>query len=788
MGDLIYDQNLIEKVLRDTGISVFIWEIAGGRVLHASERMSLYFPQITDNAVIPELHEVLSDGDDTYPLHALEEAGVSRPMMWRHYYEQTRMCLELTGRREVVSGRNCLIIYILDRTADYVRTRKLEEHFSSQFLMLSDVAPNALGAYRLNLTRNTVELPLGRNAIQEMKDLPDNADDFFEYQYRRCGTLEDERNFSQIFNRKALLECFDRGELSGALEHRYYVDGDQPSWIESSYTLSRNPVSGDIEAIIYTTDINKKKNIELLLHSVAVNEYDMVLLVDAASGRMEDVYAGRKILVENELERRGTFDKDMETYLRRKCIDMNVDQIIESLRLDNVVRELMTRRAYRVFFTIRSSKGRTLRKEASFYRIDSVGRWICFAMQDVTEAFVNEEKLTNSLRQALQEARSAAEAKNQFFSHISRGIRTPLNSILGLTQIAMAETTDPNAIEGYLVEIKSAALYLSGLIDDILDLRAVEGETILLTPEKLDIRALIRALESIMRPRFDEKGLHFYTETRKLVTPRVLADRRRLEQILIKLLDNAVAFTPDGGEVRLIVSELLRRERDVTLEFTVSDTGVGISSEKISDIFAPFEYGGTVEGERESIGIGLTLARNYAEAMDGTITVDSTPGKGTEFHVTVTLPVVYEEAPGPNVGQKAVEKTYDFSDKRALVVEDHPLNLEIADRMLREVGFTVVRAINGEEAVRIYMDSETDFDIILMDIRMPVMDGLEATRRIRNMHRHDSRDIPIIAMTAAAFENDIRQSFAAGMNDHLAKPINPKKLYATIDKFVGMKK
>lgn len=785
MDNLVCDQNLIEKVLRDTGMAVIIWDIAGGRVLYASERTGQYFPEIEENSVIGDLHELLSEGDETYPFGSLGDAGEGAVMMWRHYYSKTGMGLELTARREVFSGRNCLIIYIMDRTADYVRMRQLTEHFSARFFMPGDVTPNALSIYRLDLTANKVGQPLGQINAMEMKDLPDNVDDFFEYQYKRCGTLEDEHSFSRVFNRANLLAAFDKGELSGALEHRYYVDSDQPSWIESSYNLSRNPVTGHVEAIIYTTDINRKKNMELLLHSVAVNEYDTVLLVDAASGKMQDVYAGRKIVAENDLADKATFDENMETYIRRKCIDVNPDQVIESLRLDNVVRELMTRRAYRVFFMIRSSKGRTLRKEASFYRIDSVGRWICFAMQDVTEAFVNEEKLTTSLREALQESRKAAEAKSQFFSHISRGIRTPLNSILGLTQIALSEATDPNAIEGYLVEIKSVALYLSGLIDDILDLKAVDGEKIMLTPEKLDIRALIRALESIMRPRFDGKGLHFYTETRKLVTPRVLADRRRLEQILIKLLDNAVSFTPDGGEVRLIVSELLRTERDVTLEFTVSDTGVGIPGEKLSDIFAPFEYGGQVDREKENIGIGLTLARNYAEAMDGTITVDSTPGRGTDFRVTVTLPIVYEEKPGSG---EPVEKKYDFTGKRVLVVEDHPLNLEIAERMLREGGFTVTKAINGEEAVRIYKDSEKDFDIILMDIRMPVMDGLEATRRIRNMHRHDSRDIPIIAMTAAAFENDIRQSFAAGMNDHLAKPINPTKLYSTIEKFVGMKK
>ena len=352
---------------------------------------------------------------------------------------------------------------------------------------------------------------------------------------------------------------------------------------------------------------------------------------------------------------------------------------------------------------------------------------------------------------------------------------------MGSIQLTRKEIANNDLVEECLDDMETSIRYINDLIDDILDIRRVDENRLELKEDFIEIRELLHGIDRIARPRMDEKRIRFSYETVNMSHPRLIGDRKRLNQILIKLLDNAIRNTAAGGEIKIIVKEEIKRKNIATVEFNVRDTGRGMTREKIAELFTPFVYDDrNIEDHRS--GIGLSLVKNFVDAMGGTIIAESKEGVGSNFIVTIELPIVSESV--KKAQETVTQKAYDFTGTTVLIVEDHPLNMSIARKLLENVGISVITAVNGQEAVEHFNMNYDSIDAILMDIRMPVMDGLEATRLIRSSARKNSRSIPIIAMTADAFEEDIHRSFESGMNDHLAKPINPSLLYETIGRLI----
>ncbi len=776
---------LFKRILDDANMAVYVVDAATSEILYASDRVKDFFPSASVPCDGPCYQTLIGR---TKPCTFCRRERLSQEKLTdrEHFFKKFGKDYIFSGKYIDWNGKAAIINYVYDNTLSYEEKQLLKNNYRAQITLMSDVSPNALGTYRINLTKNAMKEPLGTTSKGFEEQKPETVDELFEYAYEHCGTLEDEKAYSDKFSREKLMQSFNEGITNMSLDHRYYMEPDRPKWIKTAVSMAKNPANGDIEGILYTVDINREKVLEELLESVAANDYDSILLLDASTEEALDIHGGRRLADFGQtFPETFCYDEALHEYLEKRCADTDVGEIEQKLKIGAVARELMGKRIYHVYYNIYDNVGRRLHKKASFYRIELSGRLICNTIQDVTEAFENEEKKSQQLHEALQISKHASDAKSEFLTRVSRGIRTPLNSILGLTQIARTETHDPIAVEEYLNSIKTSGTYISGLIDDILDLNQIEDNKLELQPEVIDIREFLHTLDSIMRPRIIEKKLRFCCETRNLITPRVLADKLRLEQIFIKLLENAVRFTPEGGEIRITVSELLRKENTTTLKFVVQDTGLGIAPENYERIFIPFAFGEDNDKSRNSgMGIGLALTKSYVTAMAGTISVESKEGHGTAFSVTLTLPIAKERSVEfGRLQEKSLPET-DFTGRKILLVEDHPLNQEIAKKLLEKVGFSVDTASDGQEAVSAFSDKTKHYDLILMDIRMPVMDGFTATREIRGMDRPDARDIPIIAMTANAFEDDIRRSFEAGMNEHLAKPINPQKLYETLAKFI----
>lgn len=299
----------------------------------------------------------------------------------------------------------------------------------------------------------------------------------------------------------------------------------------------------------------------------------------------------------------------------------------------------------------------------------------------------------------------------------------------------------------------------------------------------VDLKAMLFHIIERTVPLLKDQYLHFRYIAENLYTTKVLADEDALNLILMELIENARAFTPDGGDVILTLSELRHNKERATFEILVQDNGIGMPEDFMKHLYEPYAHHG-LDKTMEGSGLGLAIVKKIIDQIGGNIYCESAPGMGTIFRLIFTL----ERAGSQQYDQKSVPDMrrdfYNFKNKQVLLVEDHPLNLEIARDMLTDAGCTVLEAENGEEAVEQFRKNKDNLDLILMDIRMPVMDGIEATRAIRNMDDEKARKIPIIALTASAYEGDIHRSSLAGMNESVLKPIDPNKLYEVMSRFL----
>lgn len=400
-----------------------------------------------------------------------------------------------------------------------------------------------------------------------------------------------------------------------------------------------------------------------------------------------------------------------------------------------------------------------------------------------------EQAINAKLTEALAIAERANMAKTDFLSRMSHDMRTPMNGILGLSNL-MLEKTDVGEIHSDLEQLQYSGNYLLNLINDTLDMSKIEAGKLELHIAPADKERLIENIVANAKIMAADKGVNLHVSVENALseeTKNIYADAARVEQILMNLISNAVKYTPKDGNIDLIMETLSVTESEVQERYIVRDTGIGIKEDFVERIFEPFSMEGRLHIEREGgTGLGLAIVAELVEAMGGTISVDSKENEGT----TMTLLLHFQRYHGEIEDTRKRVKTDDsLCGKRVLVCEDHPLNARITENLLQKAGIETDLAENGEVGLRKFKESEDGYyDIILMDIRMPVMDGLEAARRIRAIGSDYAKRIPIIAITANAFDEDVENCMAAGMDKHIAKPIDAQELYRTLKRYMEFSK
>lgn len=447
----------------------------------------------------------------------------------------------------------------------------------------------------------------------------------------------------------------------------------------------------------------------------------------------------------------------------------------ESLSFEAIEDHLRDISAYNLTVALQNGHWYTINIIRSFDYAKSREFFLC--LENADEQMQHQE----NLEKALARAEAAAQAKTDFLSRMSHDIRTPLNGIIGMTEIAKKANTDP-AIDDYLATIHASGHFLLNLINDILDVVKIESGHLELHEKPAALEEFTATVNAVVMPLMKEKGLHFIYKMDHSI-PFVQIDLVRFSQIFFNLLSNSAKYTPRGGKVCFTSQVMSRTEQTAQVQFIVSDTGKGMSPEFLTRLFNPFEQeANSNDGQQwQGTGLGLAIVKDLTEKMGGSITVQSKPGQGTTFYLEIPMKLC--DRPDTEPLPASIEKP--LQGKTILLAEDNEINTIIAQTLLEAKGMTVLHAINGTEAAALFTSpAGAAVDIILMDIMMPVMNGLDATKKIRALGTEKARSVPIIAVTANAFSEDIQACLDAGMNAHLAKPIEPDELYKMLSRFL----
>lgn len=433
---------------------------------------------------------------------------------------------------------------------------------------------------------------------------------------------------------------------------------------------------------------------------------------------------------------------------------------------------------------------------ASFLPNEEVSH-VVMAVMDVDNQVKKDISQKKAVEDALVQAEKANKAKSTFLSNMSHDIRTPMNAIIGFTTLAQTHIEEKNMVEDYLGKILSASRHLLSLINDVLDMSRIESGKIQLQEDEVSLAEVIEDVENLIAPMAKEQNQNFIIHT-DITNNYVYCDKLRLNQVMINLLGNAIKFTPRGGDIILDIYQEKEAPKGYGVYiFKVKDTGIGIGEEFLDKVFQAFERDrGTNVSGIQGTGLGLSITKSIVELMGGIITVESELEKGTEFTVKVvfmlqdveedvlTLEKFKERKAQAELEEKEQQKQI-FKGKKVLLVEDNALNREIARMLLKEMGFIIDDAWNGKEAYDKVREAEDgEYSIVLMDIQMPIMDGYEATKLIRNLPNRAQANVPIIAMTANAFAEEKKNALACGMNAHVSKPIDVNTLFKTMENII----
>ena len=720
----------------------------------------------------------LRAGDELVSLEAPVKSLDGSGYTWKRTYYMTE---QNRGKSRLAVGSR------IDITQEIAERERFERELQYQKNLK---APNLVASTRYNLTKGTVELmAVARGWVVSTSGSKDYKTDIG-YLLDLVFSDEKREQLARMMDRNSLMRGFAGDARTYGFECRLKRSDGGGVWVHMDMRLAEDPVSKDIMAFVSWFNINTQKLTELALNRIAQASYDYVGVVDRTTGRFQLLFSSRGKNRQN-LPPARCDDFDSENARRLAKIydkglfasDAEYRLACDSSRLDNLLPHL-ERDGYH-FFTLRGiseADAQPLFFRMEYRFIDDEKKLVLVSRSNITSIVEEDQRQQNQLKTALERELKANRAKSEFLSNMSHDIRTPLNSIINLIELARVDIDDRAALLSSLDKLEVSGRFLLGLINDILDMSRIENGRLDLHPEVYSLREAADYIKSVIVPLCDEKGVEFRHDDINSY-PDVFVDKVRLNQLLFNLLSNAVKFTESGGVVSIKADGSVLDTGVLSCDFTISDTGCGISEKFLKKIFTPFEQENDV-GAYSGTGLGLAISKAIVDKMGGTIRIESALNKGTTIYLHIDMPVAEPEQARQKKAEEHIQPSEKLRGKRILVVEDHHVNREIVIRLLKRCGCEAESAENGQQALEMFMCSGLGyFDCILMDIRMPEMNGLDAARAIRELNRADSATIPIIAMTANIFTKDVEASRNAGMNAHLNKPIEPYKLFKALNDY-----
>ena len=653
---------------------------------------------------------------------------------------------------------------------------QLEKDYLTAQAFLDSLSGTYLAALRINLSANKIE-SLGGIDPNIRSGFPDGYDAMLDKIISWMPRKAEREVLQARFSRAALQTAYQSGQRAIAVDGHYKPPRCGAIWARSSMTMVRRPGGEDVIGFFTAQNINRDKVIEHILNDVLVRRYDGILSVDATDDSVEFLSVNQKRYKLNIGERRG-YNAGISAFAEQYVLGEERQAFMDFMALPAVLNGLEKSGCYTGAFTIRSA-GEMRNKRFDFYYLEPDLRQMVLIVTDFTELQSQQLAQEEKLRDALTAAQQASVAKTAFLSRMSHEIRTPMNAIIGMDTLAAQAIGNDEKVSNCISKIGISARYLLSLINDILDMSRIESGKMLLKKETFLFREFIANINTIIYNQAAAKGLDYECIVANEIEEAYVGDAMKLQQVLINVLGNAVKFT-QKGRVWLDIQQLGRRENTAAIRFVVGDTGCGISEENITRIFEPFEQADTTTTTTfGGTGLGLAITKNLVGLMGGTIRVRSIVGVGSEFTIDVPL-TVNETVP---IQQKPV---YSNLEKlHTLVVDDDVIICEQASSILRDIGMIGEWVSSGREAVERVRDNASKsafYDFILIDWKMPDMDGVETTRQIR---RIVGPEVTIIIISSYDWESIEAEARAAGANLLVSKPLFKATLVSAFQKAKG---
>ena|GEM_PF-936794 len=562
-----------------------------------------------------------------------------------------------------------------------------------------------------------------------------------------------------------------KGATSFSLDYRRVV-GLDALWVRSILHLVSDPNTKTPILFEYCYDISEQRMAEEVLSSSTMYDYERIASINFQNGKMVSYGSSS-----------GTtdYEKGRKEYAGTTVRKEDREQFLSDSAPATVM-EMVTEKGSWVFTTrVRRSDGTNGVMKSRFVAYDAEHGIYIMTRTDVTDLLKGEELKNSRLKDALSVAKLANAAKSSFLAAMSHDIRTPMNAIVGMCELAIENEDDKAQVHESLRTIQSSSDLLLSLINNILEMSRIESGKTEVTNKPFSLKEEILKTTESYRGLADRKRQSFTVKT-DIIHDRLIGDAGQVHRAVDNLLSNAIDYTPEEGAITYAIKELNSSKKGIVhYRFTVQDTGFGISKDKLDHLFEPFYRGDSpLTANTSGTGLGLSITKAIVDLKGGTISVDSKEGKGTTVVMELPFPLAEEDAPPVDEKAKPIS-SFDLKGVSVLLCEDHPVNQMVAKRLLEKVGATVTIANDGKEGLDTFVKSKSGtFSVILMDIRMPVMDGNESARAIRASAHPQAKTIPIIAMTANAFAEDVQKSRDAGMDEHLAKPLVPSVIYEAI--------
>ncbi len=667
-----------------------------------------------------------------------------------------------------------ILITIQDVSEDMTSMKKyinLSEQFEYE-------ASGTLVSFIINLSQNKIDKIISTREDTDYT-IYKTANSLYQFS-KDCRIGDYNKKFDDdYFDTNNLIKYYHNGKTSFEYIVCYSFNAHN-LWVKKTISLVKNPVNDEIIAFHAIKDATNEIQTNQILDYIVEKHFDFIVRVNLTSKICNLVINPKFAPKKNKTRYICTIKEFINLIYRRGDLyvpseEEYIEQITKCMR-DNYFFE---------DYIEYSENDNYIRKKINIYKIEETEDTVIVACSDITALTIADNKKAKTLSKALERANQANKAKTTFLSAMSHDIRTPINAITGMTDLALKDLKNEKQLVESFKIIKNSSNHLLSLINEILEMSAIESGKHIVRNEPIDLLIVINKVTDRLYSIAHKKKINLIFENNN-INPKILGDELAISRIVENITNNAIKFTPEGGYIKIYVDDKIKDIYNNNLiRITISDSGFGIDDENLLKIFDSFyRTGNAAKGGVEGTGLGLSITKGLVDSLNGVIKVDSKKNRGTTFIIDIPLNRVNKSEVGKKKSSLNVD-TNVLTNLNILLFEDHPINALVAKKLISSLGANVVCAKDGKEGIEIFEKSSQDyFDIIFMDVQMPNIDGFEATKIIRKLDRSDATSVPIIAMTANVFAQDIEKCLAVGMNSHISKPIETKVIIKEIKKML----